>query len=142
MSLTISREQHDAVYELVVTRPHGDRPRLDRIRESRHRHLEAADPARCRRSTPAQRPRLGRGDQHERIALTVPPGELVHTLARLHPEATDADALATSVLRPKDEEAVAGRNIAASVALADLLSQLASAPRPADDANGSRGCSE
>jgi hypothetical protein len=66
--------------------------------------------------------------------LTVPPGELVRTLARLHREA--AGALGTYVSRPKDEEAVAARNLTASMAFAELLSQLTTPPRSADDADG------
>jgi hypothetical protein len=134
VSLTISREQRDAIYELVVTHLTGIGDVWITLNERE----------------PATSKRLARAfveDLHllndlgwdetidnERVALTVPAGELVRTLARLHREA--AGALRTYVSRPKDEEAVAERNVTASEALAELLSRLASGPQPVGDADG------
>jgi hypothetical protein len=59
----------------------------------------------------------------ETVALTVPPRELARTVARLHRDA--AGALGAYVSRPKDDEERAQRDVAASDALAELLSQLA-----------------
>jgi hypothetical protein len=53
----------------------------------------------------------------------VPPDELTRTLARLHKDA--AESLADYVSRPKHEEELAQRDVAASEALGELLSQLA-----------------
>jgi len=130
MALTISRAQRDAIYELVVTHLTG----IGDVWTT----LENRDIATSKRLA-----RAFVEDLHllndlgwdetidsERVTLTVPPGELVRTLARLHREA--AGALGTYVSRPKDEEAVAERNLTASAAFAELLSQLATVPHPHD----------
>lgn len=69
----------------------------------------------------------------ETIALTVPPDELTRTLARLHRDA--AGSLGTYVSRPKDYEELAQRDLAASGALGEVLSELA---RPAGSEEFSR----
>ena len=98
MSLTISREQRDAIYELVVD------------------HLSGIGDVwiELNNRDPATSKRLARAfveDLHllndlgwdetldsERVTLTMAPGELVRTLAWLHREA--AGALRTYVSRP------------------------------------------
>lgn len=127
MSLTISRKQRDAIYELVVTHLTG----IGDV----WIELENRDVATSKRLA-----RAFVEDLHllndlgwdetidsERVTLTVPPGELVPTLARLHREA--AGSLRAYVSRPKDDEAAAERNVTASSALGELLSQLARAPQ-------------
>jgi hypothetical protein len=126
MPLTISRKQRDALYELVVDH-------LTAIGDV-WIELEKRDFANAKRQA-----REFVQDLHllndlgwdetidsDWVTLTVPPGELVRTIARLHREVTGA--LGTYVSRPKDEEALAERNVTASGALGELLSQLA-APR-------------
>jgi hypothetical protein len=124
--LTITRAQRDAIYELVVN------------------HLSAiGDVWRCvDRREFATAKRLGREfaedlrlledlgwsetvDQ-DAVELTVPPGELTRALARLHRDA--AESVGDYVSRPKHEEQVAQRDLAASAALGAILSDLA---RPA-----------
>jgi hypothetical protein len=63
----------------------------------------------------------------------VPPDELTRTLARLHKAA--AGSLETYVSRPKDDEELAQRDLAAPEALGEILSQLA---RPAESDEASR----
>jgi hypothetical protein len=60
----------------------------------------------------------------------MPPTELARTVARLHESA--AGSLATYVARPKDDEEIAHRDLAASAALGQLLSQLACQPDPCE----------
>jgi hypothetical protein len=126
--LTITRTQRDAIYEMVLT------------------HLAGiGDVWTCvERREFATAKRLGRAfaedlqlledlgwaetTDRETVALTVPPDELTRTLARLHKHA--AGSLGTYVSRPKDDEKLAQRDLAASEALGAVLSQLA---RPADD---------
>jgi hypothetical protein len=67
------------------------------------------------------------------VALTVSLDELTRTLARLHKDA--AGSLGTYVSRPKNDEEFAERDLAASEALGEVLSQLA---LPADDEEASR----
>jgi hypothetical protein len=69
----------------------------------------------------------------ERVTLTVPPGSWCARLRGCNREA--ARALGTYVSRPEDEEAIAERNFTASAAFAELLSQLATPPCSADDAD-------
>jgi hypothetical protein len=59
----------------------------------------------------------------ETVALTVPADELTRTLARLHKDA--AGSLGTYVSRSKDDEELAERDLAASEALGEVLSQIA-----------------
>jgi hypothetical protein len=121
--LTITREQRDAIYELVVIhltgigdvwlsiqgRDFASAKRLGRAFAEDLRLLED----------------LGWSEtiDRETVALTVPPRELARTVARLHRDA--AGALGAYVSRPKDDEERAQRDVAASDALAELLSQLA-----------------
>lgn len=64
----------------------------------------------------------------ETVALTQPPDELTRALARLHRDA--AGSVGTYVSRPKDEEELAQRDLAASEALGEVLSALASHAEP------------
>jgi hypothetical protein len=123
MPVTISRAQRDAIYELVIThltgigdvwisvdrREYATAKRLGRAFAEDLRLLED----------------LGWADaiDRETVALTVPPDELTRTLARLHKDA--AGSLGTYVSRPKDEEEIAQRDLAASEALGEVLSRLA-----------------
>jgi hypothetical protein len=59
----------------------------------------------------------------EAVAATVPPDELTRALARLHKDA--AGSLADYVSRPKDDEELAQRDVAASEAVGEILSELA-----------------
>jgi hypothetical protein len=121
--LIITRAQRDAIYELVMD------------------HLTGiGDVWLCvERREYATAKRLGRefyGDlrlledlgwaetiEDETVALTVEPGELSRALARLHRDASGS--LGTYVSRPKDEEELAQRDLAASEAVGEVLSQLA-----------------
>src|SRR5918998_2497886 len=119
MPLTISRKQRDALYELVVDH-------LTAIGDA-WIELDKRDSATAKRQA-----REFVQDLHllsdlgwdetidsEWGTLTVPPGELVHTIARLHRQVTGA--LEAYVSRPKDEEAAAERDVTASGALGELL---------------------
>jgi hypothetical protein len=135
MSLTINREQRDALYELVINHltAIGDvwiefqrRDLATAKRQAREfvedLHLVGA---------------LGWDETIEvdRVTLTRPREELIATLTRLHRDAISA--LGTYVSRPKDDERLAEGDVTAVATLGELLSQLASSPGPADDANGS-----
>lgn len=127
MPLIITRAQRDAIYELVVNhltgigdvwicvgrREFATAERLGREFAEDLRLLENL----------GWTPTVDR----ETVALTVPPDELTRTLARLHKDA--AGSVGTYVSRPKDDEELAQRDLAASEALGEILSQLA---RPAD----------
>ncbi|MGH2947558.1 MAG: hypothetical protein ACRDPC_15115 [Solirubrobacteraceae bacterium] len=129
MPVTISRAQRDAIYVMVIN------------------HLTAiGDVWTCvdRREYAAAK-RMGREfaedlrllDElgwaetidRETVALTLPAEELTRTLARLHNDASGS--LGTYVSRPKEEEELAQRDLAASEAIGEILSQLA---QPAADA--------
>lgn len=123
MPLTITRAQRDAIYEAVVTHLSG----IGDVWIV----LEGGDFATAKR--------LGRdfaedlllleglgwtpSIDRETVPLTVPPGELTRTLTRLHKHA--AGALGDYVSRPKDDEELAQRDLAASEALGEVLGQLA-----------------
>lgn len=128
MPVTMSRAQRDAIYEAVIThltaigdvwmcvdrRDYATAKRLGREFSEDLRLLED----------------LGWADRidHDNVVLTQPPDELARTLARLHKDASGS--LGTYVSRPKDEEELAQRDLAASEALGDILSQLA---QPVDE---------
>ncbi len=128
MPVTISRAQRDAIYEVVIThltaigdvwmcvdrREYADAQRVGREFAEDLRLLEDLGWA----------AHIDRGT----VALTQPPDELTRTLARLHKDASGS--LGTYVSRPKDEEELAQRDLAASEALGAILSQLA---QPSDD---------
>jgi hypothetical protein len=127
MPVTISRAQRDAIYVMVIN------------------HLTAiGDVWLCvKRRDFADAKELGRkfaedlrvledlgwpeAIERETVTLTMPPGELTRTLARLHKHA--AEALGTYVSRPKEDEDCAQRDLAASEALGEILSQLAQPTR-------------
>ena len=129
MPVTITRAQRDAIYEMVINhlsgigdvwlgvhrRDFGDAKRLGRRFAEDLRLLED----------------LGWSEtiDQETVTLTMPPGELTRTLARLHKDA--AGALGTYVSRPKADEEFAQRDLAASEALGEILGRLA---EPTDDA--------
>jgi hypothetical protein len=126
VSLTITRAQRDAIYEAVIThltgigdvwisvqrRDFAAAKRLGRAFAEELRLLED----------------LGWSEtiDRETVALTVPADELIRTVARLHRDAMGA--LGAYVSRPRNDEELAQRDVAASEAFGELLSQLA---RPA-----------
>jgi hypothetical protein len=123
MPVTISRAQRDAIYELVVTHLTGIGDvwlcleRRD-FSEARTMGRAFAEDLRLLED-------LGWGETIDRdtVELTVPAWELIGTLARLHRAA--AGSLGSYVSRPKDEEELAQRDLAASEALGEILSRLA-----------------
>jgi hypothetical protein len=131
--LIITRQQRDAIYEAVINhltgigdvwisvqrRDFATAKRLGRAFAEDLRLLED----------------LGWAEtiDRETVALTVPPDELTRTLARLHKDATGA--LGAYVSQPRDDEELAQRDLAASEALGEVLSQLT---RPADSEEASR----
>lgn len=125
MSLTITREQRDAIYEVVIDhlsgiedvwiavnqRDFATAKRLGRLFAEDLRLLDD----------------LGWNEHidHEAVELHLPASELTRTIARLHEDV--AGSLGTYVSRPKDDEALAQRDLAASQALGIVLSELATA---------------
>jgi hypothetical protein len=123
MPLTISRTQRDAIYELVMNHLTGIGDVWIELQNRNHANAR----------------RLGRGFAEDlrllddlgwsetidspRVTLTLPPVELVRTIARLHRDA--AAGLDLYVSRPKDDERIAQRELAASTAFGELLSELA-----------------
>jgi dihydrodipicolinate synthase/N-acetylneuraminate lyase len=123
MSLTITREQRDAIYEAVMNhlsgiadvwmaveqRDFANAKRLGALFAEDLRLLED----------------LGWSDRidHEAVELTLPSDELTRTLTRLHADA--AAAVGEYLSRPKEDEALAQRDHVASQALGELLSELA-----------------
>ena len=121
--LIITRGQRDAIYEIVIShltaigdvwlcvkrREFADAKRMGREFAEDLRLLED----------------LGWSETIDRdtVTLTVPPGELTGTLARLHRRA--ARSLGVYVSRPKDDEEFAQRDLAASETLGVILGQLA-----------------
>jgi hypothetical protein len=125
--VTITRAQRDAIYEMVINHLTGIGDVwtcVDRREYANAKRLgqEFADDLRLLAD-------LGWTEtiDHETVALTAPPEELTRTLARLHKDA--AGSLGTYVSRPKDEEELAQRDLAASEALGEILSQLAQPTR-------------
>jgi hypothetical protein len=123
MPLTISRKQRDALYELVVDH-------LTAIGDVwiEFRNRDFATAKRQAREFVEDLHLLNDLGWEETIdsewvTLTVPPGELVRTIARLHRQVTGA--LEAYVSRPRDQETAAERDVTASGALGELLSQLA-----------------
>ncbi len=133
MPLTITRAQRDAIYEMVISHLSGIGDVwmcIDRREFATAKRLggEFAEDLRLLED-------LGWSETTdcETVALTVPPAELTRTLARLHKDA--AGSLADYVSRPKDDEELAQRDLAASEALGEILSRLA---RPADREEAAR----
>lgn len=123
MPVTITRAQRDAIYELVITHLTGIGDVwicVDRREYATAKRMgrEFAEDLRLLED-------LGWADtiDRETVALTQPPQELTRALARLHRDA--AGSVGTYVSRPKDEEELAQRDLAASEALGEILSQLA-----------------
>jgi hypothetical protein len=123
MSLTITHKQRDAIYEAVMNhlsgiadvwmlleqRDFANAKRLGRLFAEDLRLLED----------------LGWSDhvEHETVELTLAPEELTPTLTRLHEDAVAS--VGEYVSRPKDDEALAKRDVVAAQALGTLLSSLA-----------------
>ena len=129
MPVTITRAQRDAIYQMVITHltAIGDVWLSVKRRDFAH----AKEMGRKFAEDLRLLDDLGRPEAIERetVTLTMPPGELTRTLARLHKDA--AGALGVYVSRPKEDEEFAQRDLAASEALGEILSRLA---EPADDA--------
>jgi hypothetical protein len=123
MPVTISRAQRDAIYQMVITHLTG----IGDVWLAVHRR-DFADAKRLGRKF-AEDLRLledlgwSETIDQETVTLTMAPGELTRTLARLHKDA--AGALGTYVSRPKEDEELAQRDLAASEALGEILSRLA-----------------
>jgi hypothetical protein len=123
MALTITRAQRDAIYEAVMTHLTGIGDvwicvqRRD-FASAKRLGREFAEDLRLLED-------LGWSESIDRetVVLTVPAQELTRTVARLHGDA--AGALGAYVSRPKDDEERAQRDVAASEAFAEMLSQLA-----------------
>lgn len=123
MPLTITRAQRDAIYQVVI--PHltaiGDVWLCVRRREfadAKKMGREFAEELRLLEN-------LGWSETIDRdtVTLTVPPDELTRMLTRLHRRA--ARSLGVYVSRPKDDEELAERDLAASETLGSILGQLA-----------------
>lgn len=123
MPLCITHRQRDAIYEMVLNHltgigdvwiavQHRDLPTARRLGREFAEELRLLED-------------LGWTEtiDRETVALTVPPDDLTRTLARLHNHATAA--LGVYVSRPKDDEALAQRDVAASEALGEILARLA-----------------
>ena len=127
MLVTISRAQRDAIYELVINHltAIGD----VWISVNRREHATAKRMGRELREDLRLVEDLGWAEtiDHETVELPAPPSELTRALARLQKDASGS--LGIYVSRPKDEEKLAGRDLAASEALGEILSQLAQATR-------------
>ena len=123
MPVTITRVQRDAIYELVITRltAIGDVWLSIERREfadAKKLGREFAEDLRLLED-------LGWAETIDRdiVSLTQPPEELTSALARLHTE--PSTSVGAYVSRPKDEEALAERDLAACDALGAILSRLA-----------------
>jgi hypothetical protein len=136
MALTINHDQRNAIYELVVDH-------LSAIGDV-WIEFERRDFATAKRQAGefVQGLRLltdlgwDETIDAERVTLTVPNDELVTILAWLHRKATGA--LESYVSRPRDDEAVAERDLTAVTTLGELLGQLAAASH-ACAGNGAEG---
>jgi hypothetical protein len=123
MPVTITRAQRDAIYELVITRLTA----IDDVWLAVKRR-EVADAKKMGREF-AEDLRLledlgwTETIDRETASLTQPPEELTRTLARLHKDASAS--VGTYVSRPKDEEELAQRDVAACEALGEILTRLA-----------------
>jgi hypothetical protein len=123
MCLTITREQRDAIYEVVMNHLTGIGDVW--IAVERRDFKDAG--------------RLGRDfaeDLHlledlgweedvdrDKFTLTMPRDELARAVVRLHERANGS--LGSYVSRPKEDEEIAERDVAAAAALAELLGKLA-----------------
>jgi hypothetical protein len=123
MPVTSTGAQRDAIYEAVITRltAIGDVWLSIKRREfadAKRMGREFAEDLRLLED-------LGWAETIDRdtVSLTQPPEELTSALARLHQDASGS--LGTYVSRPKDEEALAQRDVAARDALGAILSRLA-----------------
>jgi hypothetical protein len=115
--LTITRAQRDAIYELVINHLSGIGDvwiSVDRREYASAKRMgrEFAEDLRLLED-------LGWAETIDckTVRLTVPARELTRTLARLHKGATGW--LGAYLSRPKDEEKLAQRDLAASEALGD-----------------------
>jgi hypothetical protein len=133
MSVTIAREQRDAIYEVVIDHLSGIEDvwiavnQGDSATAKRLGRLFAED-LRLRED-------LGWSERidGETVELHLPVSELTRTIARVHEDV--AGSLGTYVSRPKADEALAQRDLAASQALGSVLSKLAA---PSEAEVGSR----
>jgi hypothetical protein len=121
--LTITREQRDAIYEVVMNHltaigdvwlavDRGDFEEASRVGRDFAEDLRLlAD--------------LGWEQEidREKVTLTMPRSELARALVRLHERANGS--LGSYVSRPKEDEELAERDVAAAAALAELLGKLA-----------------
>ena len=123
MPVTITRTQRDALYELVSTRltAIGDvwlSMKRREFADAKKMGREFAEDLRLMED-------LGWTEtiDDETVTLAQPPQELTSTLARLHKDASAS--VGTYVSRPKDEEELAQRDVAACEALGEILTRFA-----------------
>jgi hypothetical protein len=133
MPVAITRAQRDAIYETVMNHLSGigdvwtEIENRDFTTAKRLGRAFAEDLRRLEQLGWAQE------IDTDTVTLEMPRRELVRAVARLHSDA--AASLDSHVSRPKDDEALARRDLAATSALGGLLHQLANAeeqPRPHD----------
>lgn len=129
MPVTITRAQRDAIYKMVINHLSGIGDVWLGVR--RRDFPDAKAMGRKFAEDLRLLADLGWSEtiDHETVTLTMPSGELTRTLARLHKDA--AGAIGVYVSRPKEDEELAQRDLAASEALGEILGRLA---EPADDA--------
>ena len=129
MPVTITRAQRDAIYEVVLNHLTGIGDVWIAVQSrdfdyARELGVDFGDDLRLLED-------LGWSDEaeSETVTLTMPRDQLARAVARLHRRASDS--LATYVARPKEDEELAERDVAASSALAELLGKLAGGHRSA-----------
>lgn len=123
MPVTITRAQRDAIYEVVLNHLTGIGDVWIAVQSrdfdyARELGVDFGEDLRLLDD-------LGWSHEaeSETVTLTMPRNQLARAVARLHRRA--ADSLESYVARPKDDEEIAARDLAAASALADLLSKLA-----------------
>jgi hypothetical protein len=121
--IAIDRQQREAVYEEVINHltglgdvhiniQRGDYATARRLRREFEEDLRLLDDLGWAKDQPA-----------ESFELTIPSDELARVIRRLH--AYTADALHDYVLREKDDEQIAARQVAACAAYGTVLARVA-----------------
>jgi hypothetical protein len=126
MSLTITREQRDAIYEVVLNHLTGIGDVW--LAVERGDFEEASELGRDFGENLRLLADLGWEEaiDREQFTLTMPCAELARAVVRLHERANGS--LGSYVSRPKEDEELAERDVAAAAALAELLGKLAGSP--------------
>jgi hypothetical protein len=129
MPLTISRTQRDAIYELLMNHLTGIGDVWIEIQNRNHANARRLGGAFAEDLRLLDDLGWSETIDSARVTLTLPPAELVRTIGRLHRDA--AAGLDLYVSRPKDDERIAIRDLAASTAFGELLSELAGVAKSA-----------